>query len=81
MSILFQVTIELSVWIRSARPGDRVSIPGRGERIFSLASVSRPALGVRPASCTMGTGGPFRVLKCDRGAGHSPPSSAEVENE
>jgi hypothetical protein len=27
------------------RPGDRGSIPGRGERIFPLASVSRPALG------------------------------------
>jgi hypothetical protein len=34
-----------SVWLRAGRPGDRDSIPGRGERIFSQASVSRPALG------------------------------------
>jgi hypothetical protein len=27
------------------RPGDRGSIPGRGERIFLLAFVSRPAQG------------------------------------
>jgi hypothetical protein len=27
------------------KTGDRGSIPGRGERIFPLASVSRPALG------------------------------------
>jgi hypothetical protein len=33
-----------SVWLRSGRPGDRGSIPGR-ERIFPLASVSRLALG------------------------------------
>jgi hypothetical protein len=32
-------------WLRAGRPGDRGSIPGRGERIFPLASVSRPALG------------------------------------
>jgi hypothetical protein len=39
--------------------------------------------GAHPASCTMGTGGPFPRTKarpwCD--ADHSPPSSAEVENE
>jgi hypothetical protein len=34
-----------SVWVWAARPGDRSSIPGRGERIFPLASVCRPALG------------------------------------
>jgi hypothetical protein len=28
----------------AGRPGDRGSIPGRGEKIFPLASVSRPAL-------------------------------------
>jgi hypothetical protein len=31
--------------VRAGRPGDRGSIPDRGERIFPLASVSRPALG------------------------------------
>jgi hypothetical protein len=34
-----------SVWLRAGRPGFRGSIPGRSERIFPLASVSRPALG------------------------------------
>jgi hypothetical protein len=36
-----------------------------------------------PASCTMGTGGPFRGGKARSGsdADHSPPSSAEVGNE
>jgi hypothetical protein len=36
---------EYSVWLRAGRLGDRGSIPGRGERIFPVASVSRPALG------------------------------------
>jgi hypothetical protein len=45
--------------------------------IFPLASVSHPA------SCKMGTGGPFPGAKTWPGsdADHSPPSSAEVENE
>jgi hypothetical protein len=34
-----------SVWVWAGRRGDRSSIPGRGEMIFPLASVSRPALG------------------------------------
>jgi hypothetical protein len=39
--------------------------------------------GAHPASCTMGTGGPFVGTKArpGRDADHSPPSSAEVENE
>jgi hypothetical protein len=50
--------------------------------IFPLSSVSRPALGAHPASCTMGTGGSFPGGKArpERDADHSPPSSAEVEN-
>jgi hypothetical protein len=36
---------QYSVWLRAGRSGYRGSIPGRGERIFPLASVSRPALG------------------------------------
>jgi hypothetical protein len=35
----------LHVWLRTGRPGDRGSIPDRGESIFPLASVSRPVLG------------------------------------
>jgi hypothetical protein len=38
-------SVRYSVWIRAGRPGDRGLFPRRGERIFSLASVSRPALG------------------------------------
>jgi hypothetical protein len=36
---------QYSVRLRAGRPGDWGSIPGRGERIFPLTSVSRPALG------------------------------------
>jgi hypothetical protein len=38
---------------------------------------------VHPASCTMGTGGPFPRVKAwsGRDADHSPPSNAEVVNE
>jgi hypothetical protein len=42
------VGVELSqyrVLLRAGRPGDTSSIPGRGEIIVPLASVSRPALG------------------------------------
>jgi hypothetical protein len=44
--------IQYSVWLRTGRPGDRGSIPGRGKRIFPLVSVSRLA---HPASCPIGT--------------------------
>jgi hypothetical protein len=39
--------------------------------------------GAHPASCPMGTGGPFPGVKArpGRDADHSPPSSAEVVNE
>jgi len=48
------------------RPGKRGSIPGRGEKMFPLASVSRP--GPRPSvSCTMGTGGSFPGVNQGRG--------------
>jgi hypothetical protein len=36
---------QYNVWLWTSLPGDRGSIPGRGERIFPLASLSRPALG------------------------------------
>jgi hypothetical protein len=35
---------QYSVWLRALQSGSRGSIPGRGERIFPVASVSRPAL-------------------------------------
>jgi hypothetical protein len=55
----------------------RSSIPGRGERIFPLASVSRPPLGPTQLPVQWVPG----VLSLGRDADHSPPSSAEVENE
>jgi hypothetical protein len=57
--------------------------PRQRQRIFAPASASRPALGARPASCTMGTRGPFPGGKVRLGhdADHSLPSSAEVKNE
>jgi hypothetical protein len=71
------------VWLRTGRPGDRGSISGRGERIFHLASVSRPALGPTQPLYNGYLGGPFSGGKArpGRDADHSPPSSAEVENE
>jgi hypothetical protein len=46
---------------------------------FRVQTGSEP----HPVSCTMGTGGPFPGGKARPGsdADHSPPSSAEVENE
>jgi hypothetical protein len=62
--------------------GDRGSIPGRGKD-FSSNLCGQTGSGVHPASCTMGTGGPFPGGKArpGRDIDHSPPSSAEVENE
>jgi hypothetical protein len=61
---------------------DRCSIPGIGEMTFPVACVQTGS-GAHPASCTMGTVGPFPGAKVrpGRDADHSPPSSAEGENE
>jgi hypothetical protein len=50
---------------------------------FSPSLCVQTGSGAHPASCTMGTGGPFPGAKTrpGRDADHSPPSSAEVENE
>jgi hypothetical protein len=72
-----------SVWLWAGWPGDRGSIPNRGERIFPLESYVQTGSVAHPASCTMGTGGPLPGTKAHTGrdADHSPPSSAEVEND
>jgi hypothetical protein len=59
-----------------------VKIPGR-DKDFSYSLFVQTGSGVHPASCAMGTGGPFPDGKArpGRDADHSPPSSAEVENE
>jgi hypothetical protein len=75
-------TSDSSVWLGAGRQGDLGPIPGRGERIFPVASVSRLALGP-PASCTMGTRGTIPEAKSRQGpnADHLLPSGVEVENE
>jgi hypothetical protein len=49
--------------------------PWQGQRIFPLACVQTGS-GAHPASCTMGTGGPFPAgeARPGRDADHSPPS-------
>jgi hypothetical protein len=53
------------------------------EKDFSSSLVVQTSSGTRPASFTVGTGGPFPGVKArpGRDADHSPSSSAEVENE
>jgi hypothetical protein len=54
-----------------------------GAKDFSSSLCVQTGSGAHPASCTMGTGGPFPGVKGrpGRDADHTPPSSAEVENE
>jgi hypothetical protein len=54
-----------------------------GAKDFSCSPCVQTGSGAHPASCTMGTGGPFPGGKArpGRDADHSPPSSAEVKNE
>jgi hypothetical protein len=54
-----------------------------GAKDFSSILCVQTGSGAHPASCTMGTGGPFSEGKArpGRDADHSPPSSAEVVNE
>jgi hypothetical protein len=50
---------------------------------FSYGLCVQTGSGAHPASCPMGTGGPYPGGKArpGRDADHTPPSSAEVENE
>jgi hypothetical protein len=54
-----------------------------GAKDFSSSLCVQTGSGAHPASCTMGTGGPYPGGKARSGrdADHSPPSSAEVVNE
>jgi hypothetical protein len=60
----------------------RVRSPA-GTNDFSSNLCVQTCSEAHPVSCTMGTGGPFSRGKARPGcdADHSPPSSAEVENE
>jgi hypothetical protein len=73
---------QYSVWLRAGRPGDRGSIPAEAKD-FSSDLCLQTGSGAHPASCTVGTGGPFPGGKArpGRDADHSPASSAKVENE
>jgi hypothetical protein len=59
-----------------------VRFPAR-TKDFSCSLCAQTGSEANPASCTIGTGGPFPGGKArpERDADHSPPSSAEVENE
>jgi hypothetical protein len=65
---------QYSVWLRIGRPGDRGSIPGRVKGIFSSNLCVQTRSGTHPASCSMGTGGPFPggKVRPGRDADHSP---------
>jgi hypothetical protein len=54
-----------------------------GAKDFSSSLCVQTGSEANPTSCTMGTGGPFPggKVRPGRDADHSPPSSAEVENE
>jgi hypothetical protein len=54
-----------------------------GAKDFSSSLCVQTGSGAHPASCTVGTGGtsPGGKARPGRDADHSPPSSAEVENE
>jgi hypothetical protein len=73
---------QCSVWLRTGRPGDLRSIPGRGKRISSNLCVQTGS-GAHPASCTMRTGSSFPGGKArfGRDADHLLPSNTEVMNE
>jgi hypothetical protein len=60
----------------------RVRSPAGAEEFSSILCVQTGS-GAHPASCTMGTGGPFPGVKARPGldADNTPPSSAEVVNE
>jgi hypothetical protein len=72
-----------SVQLRTGRPGDRGLIPGGGKKDFSSSLCVQTGSGDHPASCPVGTGGPFSGAKArpGRDADYSPSSSAEVVNE
>jgi hypothetical protein len=87
----------LFVYSSYSEPGSSVSIvsaygpDGRAIEVrspaeakdFSSSLCVQTGSGAHPASCPMGTGGPFSAgqARPGRDAYHSPPSRAEVENE
>jgi hypothetical protein len=58
-SELVGILLARIVWLRTGRPGDRGSIPGRGKGFFSYNLCVQTGSVAQPASYTMGTGGSF----------------------
>jgi hypothetical protein len=60
-----------------------IGVLSPAEADISSSLCVQTGTGAHPASCTMGTGGPFPGGKARLGhdADHTPPYSAEVENE
>jgi hypothetical protein len=95
MFLISKILVQFIIFL--CEPGSSVSIvsgyglddqvievrsPAEANDFFSILCVQTDS-GAHPASCTMGTGGPFPGAKArtERDAVHSPPFSAEVENE
>jgi hypothetical protein len=90
-------TLFLSLCITSSEPGSSVSKmsgygldvrairfdPRQRRKNLSSSLCVQTGSGAHPASCTMGTGGPFPGAKArpERDADHSTLSSADVKNE
>jgi hypothetical protein len=83
------VPVNVAKYSEQREPRSSVSIVSGYGLDDQAIEVRSPAEGIQtgsgthPASCTMGNGGPFPGGKARSGrdADHSPPSSAEVENE
>jgi hypothetical protein len=77
---LWNSSVGIATRLRAGRPGNRGSIPSKGER-FSLLHNVQTSSEAYPATYPMGTGDSFpgvnrQVYEAD----HSPPSSVEVKN-
>jgi hypothetical protein len=64
-----------SDWLWAGQSRDRIPV---GARFFAHVQIGP---GAHPASCTVGTGYFLGVKRPERGADHTPPYSAKVENE
>jgi hypothetical protein len=82
-SKLIFIYYQVLVWITGWTTGRSGFDPRQGQRTFPVASVSRPALGPTqsPVQWVQGVLSPGVKARPGRDADHSPPSSAEIENE
>jgi hypothetical protein len=68
-------SVGIATELRAGRFGDRIPVRARFYAHVQTGTEDHPA------SCTMGTGSFSGVKRPGRGAGHPPPSSAEVKKE